>query len=187
MKYPVTLEFKETIIYSAPDIEGPPYPPNADFFPNSIYDFPKLTTAYPKRGAHAGSDREICRTVNGAVRLQLLEYDAPGDEFTDSFCYATACLMGAYGGIVGTIQEHSFGPSALGYETTGQIRSKNPAEDSLYATANMSAGGYGFDYFSSYSNLADSIFIRVEISRGHPRACRARFLVSGFLLAGDPA
>lgn len=187
MKYPVALEFKETIIYSAPDVGVPPYPPYTDAYPNLIYDFPRLTTAYPKPVAPTGSDREICRTVNGAVKLQLLEYDAPGDEFTDSFCKATACLMGSYGGIVGTIQEHLFGPSAIGYETTGLIRSKNPTEDSLYSTANMSAGGYGFDYFSSYSNLADSIFIRVEISRGAPLACRARFLVSGFLLAGDPA
>ena len=187
MKYPVALEFKETIIYSAPDVPPPPTPATIDVYPNFIYDFPRLTTAYPKPGAPAGADREICRTVNGAVRLEILEFDTTVAEGEVSYLYATASLMGAYGGLVGTIQDHSFGPGNLGVETTGQISYKNPATDSLYSLANMSAGAYGFDYFSSYSNLADSIFIRIEIARQTPIACRVRFLVSGFLLAGDPA
>jgi len=186
MKYPVSLEFKEKITYSSTVVPVPgPFGVQGSLVP-AIYDFPRLTTAYPRPGAPAGADRQICRTVNGAVRLEFLESTAP------CRVLATACLMGAYGGSVGVIQEHTFGPALLGLETTGVISGNNPInnEDSnLYSTANMSAGAYGFDYFSSYSNLLDTIFIRIEIMRsgGEQPPSQVKFLVSGFLLAGDPA
>lgn len=105
---------------------------------------------------------------------------------------ATAALMGVYGGKTAIIQEHTTGPIGIGFETTGLIEGPNPASSrsaDLYSVANMSAGAYGFDYFSSYSNLAEEIFIRVQIGalgtgRGLPPATLE---ISGVLMAGDPA
>ena len=106
---------------------------------------------------------------------------------------ATAALMGVYGGKTAIIQEHTTGPIGIGFETTGLIQGPNPASSrsaNLYSVANMSGGAYGFDYFSSYSNLAEEIFIRVQIGTlsvtadGLPPATLE---ISGVLMAGDPA
>jgi hypothetical protein len=63
-------------------------------------------------------------------------------------------------------------------------------EYGFYTAAGMSAGGYGFDLFSSYSNLMEEIFIRLEIA-SLPLNGRffepATFEISAVLLAGDPA
>ena len=52
----------------------------------------------------------------------------------------------------------------------------------------MSAGGYGFDYFSSYANLAEEIFIRVQIGNlgSFLPSPGATFEISGALIAADP-
>ena len=189
MKYPASLEFKEKIVFIPPWTDTPPIEINKRR--PSIYDFPRLVTQINSKGVPDSSGGKICRTVNGAVRLEILDYALEPFEL-----WANASLMGSYGGKTAVIQEHSFGPDFLGIESTGIINAKSPQGDksygNLYSTANMSAGAYGFDLFSSYTNLADSIFIRVEINSSFGDYLNANrnkltFQVSGFLLAADPA
>jgi hypothetical protein len=177
MKYPLSLEFKENVTYAFP---GPgPVPGRVSIDPRH-WDFARLTVAAPRPGSPDGSDRQICRTVNGIVRVELLDA-TPGFYF-----FLTASLMGSYGGLVGTIQEHTIGPGPLGLPDA--ITAKNPANSAggLFSVANMSSGAFGFDYFSSYSNLADSIFIRVGILPSVNKV-NINLKISGVLLAADPA
>lgn len=173
------LEYSSTIQY--------PSAPAFGFGRPVCYDSVRLTTAIARESAPPGSDRAICRTVNGIVRLRLI---APVSGWSG---IATAALMGVYGGKTAIIQEHTTGPIGIGFETTGLIQGPNPASSrsaNLYSVANMSGGAYGFDYFSSYSNLAEEIFIRVQIGTlsvtadGLPPATLE---ISGVLMAGDPA
>lgn len=179
MKYPVALEIREKFQYPASTPE---------YAPNIIYDTKRLTTAYPRPDSSPGSDRQVCRTVNGILRVNLLRPDVWSGR-------ATAALMGAYGGKTGVIQDHTTGPTTLNLAPVVLIDGKNPLsvydfEYGFYTAAGMSAGGYGFDLFSSYSNLMEEIFIRLEIA-AVPVNGRffepAAFEISAVLLAGDPA
>lgn len=183
MKTPLVLEFKEIIKW--------PGAPELSFRP-VVYDTPRLTAAVSDSRRPKGSDRLICRTVNGLVRLRLI---TPDGWLTNDFGYgsgiATAALMGAYSGKAAVIQEHTTGPIGLGFDTTGIVQGKNPltaSSNSVHTVANMSAGGYGFDYFSSYANLAEEIFIRVQIGNlgSFLPSPGATFEISGALIAADP-
>lgn len=185
MSGPLVLEFKETLTYSEINFDS------VDNTGTGIltYDSPRLTTALPRPNEPRGSDRMLCRTVNGIVKVTF-DFGKSG---VKRRVIADAALMGAYDGKIGVIQAHSTGPSDLGLEFTGSIRYQNVGtnqdETGLYTQANASANGFGFDYFSSYSNLADEIFIRVIILSLKERPPYANFnmTVSGVLLAADPA
>jgi hypothetical protein len=202
MKFPVALEFSEEFIFDN-NFRG-----DADIGPIGFADIaltkdlPRLTTAYSKPGEPAGGERMICRTVGALLRLEMLTVPPPQPppippalQQPTWGLYTTAALMGSYGGKIGLIQQHSLGPVALGYETTGTMHGPNPMAIgdslSLYTVTNMSAGAYGFDYFTSYANLMDSIFLRVQVIRASdapdyfksPVKLRAK----GVLLATDPA
>lgn len=206
MKFPVSLEFSRDFVFPNKILKDPvfnPDDPESETGSVVTIDLPRLITAYPKPGEPAGSERMICRTVGGLLRLELLTSPPPQPPavFPDPsppapwFLLATAALMGSYGGKLGTIQQHTLGPVPLGYESTGAIYGPNPtsvgAQLSLYTVTNMSAGAYGFDYLTSYSNLMDSIFLRVQVTR--PTASGVYFQdpiklrVKGVVLAGDPA
>lgn len=185
---PLTLEYKKIIEY--PGLKA------STFGLGEVltYDSNRLTTALPRKGAEKGDDRAICRTVNGIARLNCLTVGNPGSEFV---VLATASLMGVTAGKVAVIQTHTTGPTTFGVGVTSIITGPNPTSNyfgaPLYGAANMSAGAYGFDYFSSYSNLADEIFIRIQISTlilfGPVREFRipVKFEMSTVLLAHDPA
>lgn len=181
----LALQFKNTLTYS--EI-------NSDTILNTgtgilTYDSPRLTTAVPRPATPRGSDRMICRTVNGVVKVAF-DFGKSG---VNRRVIADAALMGAYDGKIGVIQAHSTGPSDLGLEITGSIRYQNVGtnqdETGLYTQANASANGFGFDWFSSYSNLADEIFIRVIFLslKESPPFANFNMTVSGALLAADPA
>ena len=186
---PLTLEYKKIIEY--PGLKA------GTFGLGEVltYDSDRLTTALPRKGAEKGDDRAICRTVNGIARLNCLTVGNPGSEFA---LIATASLMGVTAGKVAVIQTHTTGPKQIGFiDVTSFITGPNPTSNyfgaPLYGAANMSAGAYGFDYFSSYSNLADEIFIRIQIGTfilfGPIREFRipVKFEMSAVLLAHDPA
>ena len=215
MKFPVAAEFTREFVYSN-IVTLDPYNPNARnaTSPSVVtVDLPRLTTEYPRPNAPPGSDRMICRTVGALVRLELLTKPPPppllpfpappGIHARTWTLLATAALMGTSGGKVGIIQQHTLGPVPLGYETTGFINGPDPLALgnvlSIFTAANMSAGAYGFDYLTSYSNLMDSIFIRVQVTRGNSSEsidlegpeyyfhAPVKLRVKGVVLAGDPA
>jgi hypothetical protein len=126
--------------------------PFEDFFPAGGYDYPRtclwesprLTTMYPAEGAEKGSDRAICRVVNGFVTVKFLDKSAivPGMR-------VTAMLIGEYAGIYGIIQ--SFAVNVDGSISTKIL---------------LSNGSLGFEQFQTIGNLAQNIFIRVVFEWG---------------------
>lgn len=181
MKYPTILEFKDRVII--PKIVYDPDSGKPPIFPRLTYDSPRLNTAAHRAGLPAGSDKAICKTVNGIVRINYVGGD-PG-----WIGIANAALMCAYGGKTAVIQEHSTGPVTLGFETTGLIDGNNPVNSNyfnLYSAASMSGGAYGFDLFSSFSNQAEQIFLRVIFLGTRDIKASPVFEVSGVLLAADP-
>jgi hypothetical protein len=209
MKSPVSLEFSQEFVFTNKLFLKDPtgvIQEDGDTSSFVTVDLPKLTTAYPKPGEPAGSERMICKTVGALVKLDLITHPPPVPPLIPVppplppfrnyawRCTATAALMGSYGGKVAIIQQHTLGPVVYGYEGTGEIFGPNPlssgAAVSLYTVANMSAGGYGFDYLTSYSNLMDSIFLRLQVARfvgnGEYFQEPIKFRAKGVLLAGDP-
>ena len=181
MKYPSILEFKDRI--NVPDGYYDPESGKPPIFSRLTYDSPRLNTAVPHPGRPPGSDRAICRTVNGVIRIKYI-----GEPGWNGL--ANAALMCACGGKTALIQEHSTGPSTLGFETTGLIDGSNPVTSNyfnLYSAASMSGGAWGFDLFSSFSNLAEQIFLRVILLGPRGNGITPSFEVSGVLIAADPA
>ena len=114
------------------------FPAGSDF-PTCVWESPRLTTMYPVEGAEKGSDRAICRVVNGFVTVKFLDKSAIVPYFT-----VTAMLMGEYAGIYGVIQSFTV-------NVGGSIATK----------ILLSNGSLGFEQFQTIGNLAQNIFIRV--------------------------
>ena len=107
------------------------------------WESPRLTTMYPLEGMPKGSDRGVCHTVNGFLRMALTD-----KSLLTSGCYVTAGLFGEYANI----------PGVIAYTT---LQFSDPLTRSFYGPN----GVIGFDEWSSFSNLAQNIFIRVGIYR----------------------
>ena len=124
MKSQTIFEFREKITILA----GSAY----------LWESPRLSTAFPIEGQPAGSDRAICRTVNGLVRVCYLGKQPD--------MLATAGLFGEYAGIPGLIKSSS-------------LVLISPAEFDFFRNGN----GVCFDQFITYSNLVERVFIRTLI------------------------
>lgn len=107
------------------------------------WESPRLTTMYSMEGAPKGSDRGVCHTVNGFLRMALTD-----KSLLTSNCYVTAGLFGEYANI----------PGVIAYTT---IQLQNPLTSAFYAPN----GVIGFDEWASFSNLGQNIFIRASIYR----------------------
>ena len=107
------------------------------------WESPRLTTMYPLEGMPKGSDRGVCHTVNGFLRMALTD-----KSLLTSNCWVAAGLFGEYANI----------PGAIAFTT---LSFNQPGGLSFYAPN----GVIGFDEWSSFSNLGQNIFIRVSIYR----------------------
>jgi hypothetical protein len=132
-----------------------------------VWESPRLTTMYPMEGMPKGRDRGVCHTVNGILQATLKD-----KALLTSGCEITAGLFGEYAGISGVIASTTL---ALG----------SPVTAAFYAPS----GVIGFDNWSSFSNLAQNIFIRFTVYR--PRTnlvvlpTPVDLTFSGVLIAGD--
>jgi hypothetical protein len=132
------------------------------------FESPRLTTRYEKEGLPAGSDRSIARTVNGFLQINFKDksvYDPA------NFISVRACLMGEYAGI----------SAVIGAPITVDLY------DPVALATYQSNGGIGFTQFSSFSNLAQNVYIRaVLFQRGlaeNPASVAVDAVFSGALLA----
>jgi hypothetical protein len=112
----------------------------------AYWESPRLTTEYPIEGRPAGSDRGICKIVNGLVAVkfldkQLIEYSGRLE--------ISAGLYGEYAGISGIMDQISFSQFYTPFFTQ------------MYA----SNGAIAFPQLSNFANLAQNIFIRVVFRR----------------------
>jgi hypothetical protein len=129
------------------------------------WESPRLSTAFPIEGKPAGSDRAICRTVNGLVRVCYL-----GKQPEMS---VTAGLFGEYAGLPGLIKSSA-------------VFTSQPQEFDFFRNGN----GVCFEQFITYSNLVERVFIRVGIvvyDNGLPANTMIPLEISGVLIASDPA
>jgi hypothetical protein len=194
MKSQTILEFKETVIITSnvqlirtdSNITNPRF--------SFVWDSPRLSTQFAEKDAKAGGDRAVCRTVNGIIRIHPLDkFPILGfNEVIVGGAYV-GLLMGSYGGLNGAIKEQYRIPDPGSGRTpriTGIQPSFGKAEDIVY----NSAGAYGSDFFYSYSNLADEIFMRVAITPFSKETLFTfekvilpiRAEISGVLIAADP-
>jgi hypothetical protein len=98
---------------------------------------------YPAEGAEKGSDRAICRVVNGFVTVKFIDKSIISSVNTN----VRAGLFGEYAGIFGKIQDL-------------EVKLANSAQAKIL----LSNGTFGFDQFQTIGNLAQNLFIRVVIS-----------------------
>jgi hypothetical protein len=132
------------------------------------FESPRLTTRYEKEGLPAGSDRSIARTVNGFLQISFKDksvYD-PANVIA-----VRACLMGEYAGI----------SAVIGTPITVNL------DDPVALATYQSNGGIGFTQFSSFSNLAQNIYIRAVVFQRarvvNPTPITIDAVFSGALLA----
>jgi hypothetical protein len=127
---------------------------------------PLLTTEYPVEGRPAGSDRAICKTVNGFLQANFRDKSV----YTDPSVSIRAGLIGEYAGISAVIASTN-----IDFSSTRDL--------AIF----QSNGGVGFSQWSSFANLAQNIYIRAVIYRnstGEPVADTPIDVVfSGALLA----
>lgn len=146
------------------------------------WDSPRLNVTVPYDDRPAGSDRAICRTVNGIICVKFIDkaiFQRNGNG-PAAYPIITAGLYGEANGIVGALSFKQL--YTIGYNTIGTW----PL--ALY----NSNGDVGFNFFSSYANLMQNIFMRVTIVRKAADAPYTNDAVpidavcSGVLLAADP-
>jgi hypothetical protein len=139
-----------------------------------LWESPRLTTMYPMEGMPKGADRAVCHTVNGFLTANFKDktiFDPTNaDAVANLRLYAG--LYGEYAGISGVIQSTELRLSDIGT-----------------ITAYQSNGGIGFDAWSSFSNLAQNIYIRFTIIRvsaiGNAQDQPVDVSFTGALIASD--
>jgi hypothetical protein len=114
-----------------------------------LWESPRLTTMYPMAGRPPGSDRAVCHTVNGFLQA-VVNNKAIIAEPTG--IRVVAGLYGEYANLSGVI-------AFTEYQLT--------SNEALTYQAN---GALGFSAWSSFSNLAQNIYIRFILSRTDRRA-----------------
>jgi hypothetical protein len=109
-----------------------------------IWTSPYLTTEYPKEGRPVGSDRLICKTVNGFLQIRFRDKAI----FSDETIGIKAGLFGEYAGISGVIAS-----TFIDFSDTATL---------AFLQSN---GAVGFNQWTSFSNLAQNIYIKAAIYR----------------------
>jgi hypothetical protein len=160
------------------------------------WESPRLTTEIPYDNRPKGSDRSICRTINGILNVRLLNKAVlrrTNNAFKDDPATKPFLTMGLYGessGMIGAITPlQQLRLNAFGFDGFN--------EQILILT--NSSGDIGSLVFSSYANLMQNIFLRVSISRGYTGyvydsqgdilinyELPIEFSCSGVLIASDP-
>lgn len=105
---------------------------------------PNLNTMFPMEGRPAGSDRAVCHTVNGFLSVSFKD-----KSILSSTAKITAGLWGEFSGVQGLIASTS-----LSFADTASVQGFF-----------QSGGALAFNQWSSFANLAQSIFIKVTIFR----------------------
>jgi hypothetical protein len=132
---------------------------------------------FPAIDTPSGSDRAVCHTVNGILRMRLLS--SLGD--FDGDCELYAGLWGEYAGITG-----SFPPQINQYNSFSGATKKY----ALYSDSNY----IEFDLFNTRANLCQNIYIRLAFMRVRavvspdpvpPTRGYIKSVMSGVLLGGD--
>jgi hypothetical protein len=129
----------------------------------------------------------VCRTVNGFVKVKLLnnailddfKYADSGFVFNTLFPIVSAALCGESSGQIGVLDYQQYYPRIQGVA-------------GLTTTMYESSGELGFRVFGSYANLMENIFIRVTIQRGPAiwigslnNKLKIDAVCSGALIGGD--
>ena len=157
--------------------------PGSDLAHSIVYESPRLTVATPFKDREKGSDRAICRTVNGVIQVRLLDTEVLRVNTTDSLLFAPIITAGLYGessGVTGAIDIKQLYMSEFSF-----INSFN-----LYMY--VMSGDIGFTAFSSYANLLPNIFMRVVMQVAPTRdgfyrpPIKINAVCSGVLMGADP-
>lgn len=105
---------------------------------------PNLNTMFPVEGRPPGSDRAVCHTVNGFLSVLFRD-----KSILSSTAKISAGLWGEFGGVQGLIAS-----TTLSFSDTASVQG-------FY----QSGGALAFNQWSSFANLAQSIFIKATIYR----------------------
>lgn len=111
-----------------------------------VWESPRLTLQMPDPDSPKGSDRLVCRTVNGILQISAPLILSNLDAYS-----SVAINAGLYGEMEGI-------PCLI-----------KGTQYSLFASPKdflATNGRLSFDVWSSFSNLAQNIFIRVVFTRG---------------------
>lgn len=137
---------------------------------------PVLGVAAPVVGRPPGSDRAICRTVNGWIAVNIRSTAI----IADPSITMIASLIGDHNGITGIIASQ---PVVLGIPP-------NPAFASPTTAYNFLQGNrLSFGQFSSFANLAQNIYLKLLIYRSVPNVLDSDDIdltVTGAMLGADP-
>lgn len=153
-----------------------------------VWEGPRLTTMYPRLGVPKGSDRAICRTVNGVLQAKVNDKSILFANNTG--VTVTFALWGEYNKAKGVI-------SSAKYYIDAKYGS-----NFLEVLSAFNRGGYGVPIFNSngalgsyafnsFSNHAQNIFMRATFVRELPQTTPVvpiplDITFSGILLAADP-
>ena len=135
-----------------------------------------LGLAAPVPNRPPGSDRAICRTVNGFLNVNVRNTTI----LADSSITMIASLVGDQNGITGIIASQQV---ILGIPP-------NPAFASSTNAYNFLTGNrLSFGQFSTFANLAQSVYLKLLIYRSLPNIVDADDIdltVTGAMLGADP-
>ena len=109
------------------------------------WESPRLSAEYVIEGRPKGADRGICKIVNGLLSVRFINKEILASNNLE----VSAALYGEYAGISAVIQQVAFSQFFT------------PLITPMYS----SSGSLGFPQFSSFSNLCQSIFLRVVFQR----------------------
>jgi hypothetical protein len=153
MKSQTIIEFREKLILSSHDDNK---------VAQVFWESPRLSTAFPITGQPAGSDRAICRTVNGFVRVCYFDVNPQLRVYSG--------LFGEYAGTPALIQDDS------------------ASLEPRFFDYNRNGNGVCFSQFITYSNLVESVFIRVvtDYYSDPLSPFKIPIEISGVLIAADP-
>ena len=163
------------------------------------WESPRLTTMYPRSGVPKGSDRAVCRTVNGLLRVNVLN----NRELvfgSNTGISVTAGLWGEYNRVPGVLASTTY---YLEGKYAESFLLPRPYFVTLLGIPSGgwgvpifdSSGALGFSAWSSFSNHAQNIYIKLTFLRAVPPDdpekpyVRAPLSIqcSGLTIAADPA
>jgi hypothetical protein len=149
---------------------------------NVTWESPRLTTMYPVEGRPVGSDRAVCHTVNGILRVRVNDHSI----FNAEGVIVTAGLWGEYAGVSNLIQS-----------TTYRLYPKSPLlgaldVDPIFKYHEIGTDYLTFDVWNTFSNLAQNIYIRLSFVRNFlgevvipPPPTPINVTLSGVLIGSD--
>jgi hypothetical protein len=165
------------------------------------WESPRLTTMYPRPGAVKGADRGICRTVNAALQVEILEKQLLLGDNTG--VTVTAGLWGEYNKVSSVIASNTYALDEKYAFTTIFV----PPIFTIGFNPGNSKVGYGVPYYqsngqlgfvgwSTFSNQAQNVYIKLAFVRATPQnnlpfapvqtvPIPIKIRCSGILLASD--